>query len=376
MNDSIVKQKILIVDDIASNIKVLGEALRGRYDISFAKDGNKALEIVSANKPDLILLDIMMPGIDGYEVCRRLKAEKRSSDIPVIFISARDTEVDEAMGFECGAVDYITKPFRAELVKERVRTHLDLKRHRDHLNQVVKERTSQLIHSDRLATLGTISAAVAHEIKNPLFFISGNTELIQEYLKKGRYDKIKEKLVNILEGTRRIGNLTENLKGFSRKSSPGRLICSVREIVSDAVNIISYQLHHKNISCLIDDIEPDLNVRCDSQKMSQVFVNLISNSIDAIGENPGEIRIKALRDGDSIVISIHDNGPGIHQEKAAEIFEAFFTSKDKDHGTGLGLFIVRHIIEEHKGTIHIEETGEPGALFVIKLPCFEGDSGQ
>ena len=137
MSDEQQKHTILIVDDVPTNIKVLGEALKSEHKVRFARNGSKALEMaMSSPSPDLILLDIMMPGMDGYEVCRKLKAEACTKNIPVIFITARDQEEDETKGLELGAVDYITKPFSIPIVKVRVKTHLELKRHRDMLENL------------------------------------------------------------------------------------------------------------------------------------------------------------------------------------------------------------------------------------------------
>jgi len=134
----------MIIDDVKTNIDILVETLRPDYEISVAVDGKAALEAVAEDKPDLILLDIMMPEMDGYEVCKRLKAGESTKDIPVIFITAMTEESDEAKGLALGAVDYITKPFSPELVKSRVRNQLELKRHRDHLEELVAQRTRQL----------------------------------------------------------------------------------------------------------------------------------------------------------------------------------------------------------------------------------------
>ena len=132
MSEKLLKQTVLIVDDAPMNIKILGETLKSDYKVRFATSGAKALEIaMSTSPPDLILLDIMMPKMDGYEVCQRLKAEKQTQNIPVIFITTRREEEDETRGLELGAVDYITKPFSLPIVKIRVKTHLELKRHRE-----------------------------------------------------------------------------------------------------------------------------------------------------------------------------------------------------------------------------------------------------
>ena len=374
MDEILKKQKVFIVDDNVINIKVLGETLRGRYDISFAKSGHEALTIIPQVIPDLILLDIMMPGIDGYEVCRQLKTERSTRDIPIIFITARDTEEDETKGFEFGAVDYIKKPFKSEIVLARVKTHLELKMHRDRLSEVITERTSQLIHSERLATIGTLSSAVAHEIKNPLFYISGNTELIEEYINEGQFDKVHDKLSKISDGVRRINTLIEGLNSYSRREAGTLLICSVREIVKDSIVILSHRFRHNNTHILYEDIPDGLKVRCDFQKMSQVFVNLINNAIDAIGDDDGIVTINAEKDDGQIIVRFIDNGPGVPETDIKKIFAPYITSKDKEHGTGLGLFIVKRIVEDHGGTISLTSREGFGAEFTITLPASGNES--
>lgn len=150
------KARILIVDDTPANIKVLAEMLRRDYDLAVATDGPQALKMARDRTPDLILLDIMMPGMDGYEVCRRLKADQKTSSAPVIFVTSMAGEEDEAKGLDLGAVDYVTKPFRPGLVTSRVRNHLELKRHRDHLEDLVRERTQELVLT-REATIDTLA---------------------------------------------------------------------------------------------------------------------------------------------------------------------------------------------------------------------------
>lgn len=145
MNANMPRQKILIVDDMPTNIKVLGDALKNDFTVLFATGGDKALSIAfSPHPPDLILLDIMMPDMDGYEVCRRLKSDKQTWDIPVIFITSKNEEEHETLGLEIGAVDYIKKPFSLPIARARVKTHLELKRHRDFLEWMLMKRTSEM----------------------------------------------------------------------------------------------------------------------------------------------------------------------------------------------------------------------------------------
>ena len=178
--------RVLVVDDVESNIDILVEMLGDDYRVSVAMDGKAALEDVARVLPDLILLDIMMPGMDGYAVCRELKANPRTMDIPVVFLTALTDESDEARGLALGAVDYITKPFSPELVKARVNNHLELKRHRDHLEELVEERTRELrlTQDITIESMGTLA-----EFRDPE--TGGHIKRTQNYLKSpGRASQV------------------------------------------------------------------------------------------------------------------------------------------------------------------------------------------
>ncbi len=364
--------KIMIVDDIPTNIKVLGETLRADHEITFARSGQKALEIIEENPPDLVLLDIMMPGIDGYEVCRRLKKDKRTRDIPIIFITAKGEDEDEAKGLELGAVDYIAKPFNPVVVKARINTHLELKQHRDNLEDLVEERTSQLIHSDRLATLGTISAAIAHEIMNPLFSISLNAELIQESFAGEKEGVVYSKIEKIIKNTRRISALVDGLRGYSRKSDIEKQNYILTEIIGEALNILNYRIANAGMTADTSGVPKDMTVYCDYQGLFQVFVNLITNAADASDtDEGGTIIVSSHREGNNAVICIRDNGPGMSEQMLNKIFDPFFTTKGRDQGTGLGLYIVSNIIEMHNGRISAISIEGTGTEFEIVLPMGE-----
>lgn len=179
MSDSSVKHKVLIVDDTPENIQILMETLKGEYTIVAAINGQKALQMAAADPtPDIILLDIMMPGLDGYQVCEKLKADAKTANIPVIFVTAMSEAEDEQKGLDLGAVDYITKPIQPALVKSRVRNQLELKRHRDHLEELVKERTRELeVTQD--ATINSL--ATLAEYRDPE--TGGHIKRTQNYVK-------------------------------------------------------------------------------------------------------------------------------------------------------------------------------------------------
>ncbi len=210
MFDESKKQSVLIVDDMPTNIRILSETIQNDYEVLFARSGQKALELAEFNLPDLVLLDIMMPDMDGYEVCRRLKSDEKTKDIPVVFITALHEEDDEKRGFDLGAIDYITKPFRSAIVKARVRTHLELKLHRDRLEQVIKEcklaedeirrlnnqleervikRTAELkdaqdeiISKEHKSELADITTGTLHNVKNILNSVKVSSEAIGKIL--------------------------------------------------------------------------------------------------------------------------------------------------------------------------------------------------
>ncbi|MEW5801394.1 MAG: response regulator [bacterium] len=437
IKDNKINSRILIVDDVPQNIQVLANILKeAGYQMGFAKDAKTALAHVESTQFDLILLDIMMPEVDGYEVCNRLKKDQRKKDIPVIFITAKGETADKTRGFELGAVDYITKPFDVQEVLARVKTHLTIRNYATKLEQMVEERTGQLIHADRLATLGTFSAAIVHEINNPLSHIMGNAKLLKllwdslrstiemhidkddaaqetedgnamngnlmngnamdanaidrnamdgnatgknaiackEVNDKDLIHKdihgVDEALKSLLNGCYRISRLVHSLRTYSRQnnntSTPkGKSL--LIDILLDALSVVGHKLKFKGVTVDVS-VPPELTIYCDQQKMSQALINLIDNACDAVQERSGAITVSATSVNDQIDVKIADNGPGIPDEIADKIFDPFFTTKNNNEGTGLGLFIVRNIIEGHQGKISLSPFDGKGTEFHIVLP--------
>jgi len=382
---------ILIVDDVPINLKVLRAHLEPvGYKVLDAGTGQEAL-LQAEKRPDLILLDIMMPEIDGMETCRRLKANPHTAEIPVIFLSALTDPESRTGALAIGGVDFIIKPFDEEELIARVKIHLTLRyqkiqleKYAAELEQMVEDRTRQLIHADRLATLGTFSAGMAHEINNPNTFIAGNIQVLQLFWKtagpilkkhiledstgrlKNTIYEIEDIFLDMLEGSRRISSIVNSLKTYARQGGVNKENIRLLSIINDALKLLQHRL--KNGISIHREIAPDLTVFCDYQSLSQVFVNLLNNAIDAIDEQTGRIEIIAASIDKTIHIIIKDNGQGISNAIADNIFDPFFTTKGKARGTGLGLSIVKGIIEKHKGTISLEKTTQKGATFLITLP--------
>ena len=404
MTKNIEKEDILIVDDNLENLKVLSDFLRPvGYRIRIAKNGVQALNRVKSKPPKLILLDIQMPEMGGYETCRRLKQDSETMDIPVIFVSALSTTFDKVKAFESGAVDYIEKPFHLEEVIARVNTHLTVRRQRQKLKDAlgkVRSAQNQLIQSEKMVSLGVLSAGVAHEINNPINFVSAGasgveldlTDLMKvlavydgidikkcfpdaaktltDLKEKIDYDYIKENIMitvkDIKMGAERTAEIIKSLKHFSRMDSDEKYEVDIYEEIRSNVKILE-RLTKKEIDFQLDFHDDTYLIMGFPGQLNQLFMNLIMNAEQAI-EEQGQIKIstKAVKDG--IEISVSDTGCGIPKEMGDRVFEPFLTSKEVGEGTGLGLSISFGIVTNHKGSITYKSKVGKGTVFTIFLP--------
>ncbi len=449
--DSILLGQIAVVDDTIANLHLLSNLLENvGYDVRSFPRGAIAFEGITYSPPDLILLDIQMPDMNGYELCEKLKANESLHNIPVIFISALNETFDKVKAFKVGGVDYITKPFQAEEVLVRVATHLELyqvKRQLQetnsfqaerleaqnaklvHLNQSLeqanrelkcnyeklKEAQLQLVQTEKMATLGNLVGGVAHEINNPLGFIGGNVNAAQEYLQDlleilalyqenaSLPDSIVEEiedldiefiaedfpklLASMQTGCDRIRNISTSLRTFSRTDTEKKTEFDLHEGLDSTLLILKYRLKANENRPTIKIVKNYGNipeVKCYAGQLNQVFMNLISNGIDALEESnegktfqdiekaPNRITIgtEFSEERQSILVRIRDNGSGMPEEVKGKIFEQGFTTKGVGKGTGLGLAIARQIIaEKHGGTIEVDSTSARGTEFTIALPA-------
>ncbi|MBE9122855.1 hybrid sensor histidine kinase/response regulator [Tychonema sp. LEGE 07199] len=413
---------ILIVDDNATNLSVLSKTLKSaNYKVRMAVDGEDALAMVSYAHPELILLDVQMPKMDGFEACRRLQANPATKGIPVIFMTALTDTENKIEGLSLGAVDYITKPFEAQEVLARVKIHWRLKQLTDTLEQRVAERTHdlqnaqlQLVQQEKLSTLGQLVAGVAHEINNPIACVMGNVNAVEDSindlfglidlyrrqfpqpgaeitaeLEKIELEYLREDLPNLIramkDGGDRIVSISKSLCTFSRAHSNQKQIFNLHEGIDSTILILRHRLKANNLRPAIEVITnygdvPAIN--CFSDQLNQVFMNIIANAIDAldagcVGRTFAELETEPRRimiftemsiDLSTVVIRIEDNGQGMSDSVKLRIFDYLFTTKEAGKGTGLGLAIARQIVEEkHGGKLScISALGE-GTQFVIEL---------
>ncbi len=410
---------IMVIDDKPSNLRLLESMLSEQgYRVRIFPKG--ALAIASARKdpPDLILLDINMPEMSGYEVCRHLKMDHATQNLPIIFISAMTETMDKVKAFKLGGVDYITKPFQLEEVDARISLHLALRRTKAALEEKnrmlettlkdLKAAQMQLVQSEKMAALGTLVAGIAHEINNPVNFIKSSIiglgrdmqdldKLLEAFEECARncadtrqYDRIEKikasidfgtlkneiplLVDNIHQGVQRTEEIIGGLRSYSRMDDVPTKGADIHHLIDTALVILKNRCkQHITIEKQFDSI-PDLAVN--PGKLIQVLVNLISNAIDAIESmnslKKGRITIKTAirshKEEEAAIITISDNGAGIHPKDKAKIFDPFFTTKPVGKGTGLGLSISIGIIEEHQGRIEVNSTQGQGSTFTIVLP--------
>ncbi|NEQ38775.1 MAG: response regulator [Okeania sp. SIO3I5] len=442
---------ILVIDDTPANLQLLIRLLsRKGYTVRPIPSGKLALQGIHLDYPDLILLDISMPEMNGYEVCKHLKADPRTQDIPVIFISALDDVFDKIKAFEVGGIDYIAKPFHAEEVFSRVKTHITLYRLQkqlqektenqdreiqnknlileqmidrlastnyelqEHLEELKKAQL-QLVQSEKMASVGQLVSGIAHEINNPVGFISGNLDCASEYIQnlmdllqlyqqgfehnsqtiqnkieEIELDYLREDLPELIrsmkEGANRIAEISKSMRTFSRADTIAKVPFNIHDGINSTLLILKHRLK-------ANPNRPEIKVvknygdlpalKCYPGQLNQVFMNLIANAIDALDESnigkslaeikaaPNQITITTKIDNSKqeAIICIGDNGKGISEEVKQKIFEHLFTTKGVEKGTGLGLSISRQIVEEkHGGQITCTSELGKGTEFTISLP--------
>lgn len=409
---------ILVVDDNPANLQVLSSFLdQSSFEVWAARSGEKALgRLENDDLPDLILLDVMMPGMDGFETCKRLKSNSRVQDIPVIFMTALSETADKVKGLRLGAVDYITKPFQHEEVLVRIENHLKLRNLTKTLiakNAELQKTQAQLIQAEKVAALGQLTAGIAHEVNNPINFIAGNLNFIEQYVQEivsllllyQKYlldppDEIQtaikksdlsfllndlSKIIHSMQvGTSRVTEIVSSLNKFSRHREAGKKLANLHEGLETTLLILGHRFKanvHRPAIQLIKEYGNLPLIECYPGEINQVFMNLISNAIDAIEEthknkdfdtisqHPGVIKIKTEAIGEQLIFRIADNGSGINKADQTKIFDAFYTTKPVGKGTGLGLSIAYQIVvNNHHGKLTYHSKPGEGIEFVIELP--------
>ncbi|MEB3232120.1 MAG: hybrid sensor histidine kinase/response regulator [Leptolyngbyaceae bacterium] len=429
LDTNLVDCQILVVDDTPANLEVITDILLANdYNVLAVISGKRAIKQLQYNCPSLILLDIQMPGMDGFETCEFIKANPKTAHIPIIFLTAQSDPDSIVKGFALGAVDYITKPFREEELLARVQTHLKLRLLTEQLEDLVSHRTAELrlaleqvhraklllIQQEKMSALGSLVAEVAHEVNNPVGFINGSIHTAKHYLQDfldylrlyqqcypSTHPVLSQKAEEIELGyllddfpvmlnsmqmaCDRIISITTNLRTFARTDTT-KVPVNLNDSLDSSLLMLKYRLKANECRPGIDVVKqyhPLPPCVCFPNQINQVFMNILANAIDVFDEMVAQcsyddlesspqvitIQTQCLQQPTVIEIKIGNNGKGMTPEVAAKVFDYLFTTKGSGKGTGLGLAIAYQIVTEtHTGEITVDSSPDKGTVFTIRLP--------
>ncbi len=388
---------ILIVDDNPTNLNVLFDILeQAGFETLFARDGQTAIDRATETDPDLILLDIMMPGLNGFETCELLKKSKCTASIPIIFMTALSETSNVVKGLKSGAVDYVTKPFQNEEILTRIRTHLtiatltksleeknrELAELNENLENLVEQKSQKLVEQEKSAIIGRMIQGVVHNLKNPLGIISGYNKLILDLSTENDDNVIKGHCEVINEVTGRINQLTDDLLVVNREGQkPISRITNINNVIRKELDLLNIDSHFKNK--VKKEIELDDAIECqlvDASILSQILHNLVNNALDAmwkVDDYKKRLKIRTYQDESVVFMEVTDTGCGIPPDDIKKIFDPFYTSKpargeanngDEPVGTGLGLYTCRELLKPVGGEISIRSEAGKGTTVTVSLP--------
>lgn len=366
------QSSILIVDDNPHNLEILGKFLKDRnYEIEFATGGLSALDWLSNKKFDLILLDINMPGMDGFEVCKRIRSDKSMDFIPVIFLSAETEREKIIEGFEIGGQDYVTKPFDSRELLVRIRTHLALKDSLENL-EIEKERAQSADHV-KSAFLATMS----HELRTPLNSIIGFSGILLKEKHGPLTGEQKKQLGIVQNSARHLLSLINDILDIS-KIEAGQLklntdIFDLKDVINKAVETNRPFAEKKNLKIIISVDNNIKKIKSDPLRVEQILLNLVNNAIKFT--ESGSVSIISGIEGNYVKIQIIDTGTGIENDKIETLFKPFVQVDTgltrKNEGTGLGLSICKKLTEMLKARLEVESELGTGSTFTVYLPLSE-----
>ncbi|NRF67729.1 response regulator [Aquincola sp. S2] len=364
-------QSILIVDDVSANLQVITRQLEARgYVVLVARSGLEAIQRAELTHPDLILLDVVMPGLDGFETCRRLKQRAVTRDIPVIFMTALTATDDKVEGFRVGAVDYVTKPLNADEVVARVATHLTLDALRQQLqssNAELQQLTAALRRSN--AELEQLAYVASHDMQEPLRMVASYLQLVaQRY--GDRLDADGHEFIGYaVDGAKRMQAMINDLLTLSRVSTKARPFAPTdcAKCVSTARIQLQVAIAESGATITTDTLPI---VQGDPTQLLQLFQNLIANAIKFRGELAPQVHVGAQATEEGWHFSVSDNGIGIAPEHFERIFVLFqrLHGRNQYPGTGIGLALCKRIVERHGGHIWVESAPGRGSTFRFTLP--------
>jgi len=366
--------RILVIDDNPRNLDVLSELLdKEDFVVLFALDGKNGLQRAESGQPDLILLDIMMPGINGFETCRQLKANDKTKDIPIIFMTALSETTDKIKGFAMGAVDYITKPIQAEEALVRITTHLKIQRLQQDLRIKNEELRAAFEREKELNKLKSRFISIAsHEFRTPLASISIATDVLKRYRDRMSDEKKVASLERIQKTVKQMTNMLDDVLLLSRVEAETyefrpqpTAIENICQYVAEEIRAMSEETH----TIVFSGTGEHSQASVDPKLLRHILSNLLSNAIK-YSPAGSTVHFKLTRKDKDIIFHVKDEGIGISEEDQQHLFDAFRRGANvgEIQGVGLGLSIVKQFVELHDGTISVESEVNKGTTFTVIIP--------
>ncbi len=372
----------VVVEDNAQVVRLIHMSLRRQFKVLTAPDGLKGLEMALREQPSLVVTDLMMPGIDGLALTRRLREDPRTRHVPVLMLTARGDLDDRVKGLDTGVSAYLTKPFSPRELVACARQLVQ-----------AEEQTADLLLTQRMDSLEIVAAGLAHEINNPLNYVKNSLARVRldaeqaltlaaeakvgplQGAELAQLERVSARLRELLgvadSGLKRIAGTVELMgrygrAGYRREVAPHDAWEAVRTVVGVVLPATGRDVK-------VDlDMRGDGTLECVPEEFNQVLTNLVQNAVEAVPDGTGLVRVSGAAEGDSLVLRVMDNGPGIGPELLARLFTPFFTTKGPGRGTGLGLTIARRVVQSLRGTLRYAGAPGQGAEFVVRVPRRQG----
>ncbi len=373
---------VLVADDEHDMRRYVVGLLSEDYRIVQTQHGGNVVELVATHRPDLVVLDWMMPGKDGLTLCRELRADPENTDLKIVLLTARADEESKIDALQAGADDFLTKPFSSVEVRSRVRNLVrsgemqrELRANNHDLTETLRrlrETETMLIQSEKMNAIGSLSAGLLHEINNPLNYTMTAISIAQQN-RDTLSEDMQEIVADVEEGMIRIRDIITDLKTFAYPEKAGIVAdVSLDEVVRSARKIVAGELEGVQVDV---DLPEGVTVRGQKTPLIHVFINLLNNANRSMREGGMKegLRVEIrgeVADGRAVVV-VQDNGPGIPEAIIGRVFEAFFTTRKVGTGMGMGLSICNTILESQSGSIRADNAVEGGAIFTLQLPLAE-----
>lgn len=371
------RSKLLLVDDEPRNIKILQKLFQNDYDLVSCDNGRDTITLFLKEDPAVILLDIMMPGLNGYDVCRKIRQISPHKIEKIILISGKALTEEKIEGYEAGADDYLTKPFVHEEIQAKVKvlTRLyeaekKLLAMKEQLEQEVDHKNLKLMDQEKYVYLGMHAAELVHNLKNPIAILNSYLSFIERGHSQPEFvPRMKDAVDRLLKIVTSI--LTSTKSSMEHNAQ----LLDLNQLIKDEINMISINPELNFNTTINLDLNPVAKVTGVPAHFSQILANLISNAMEAMGSHDRTLTIKTEQQGQTVIISVKDSGSGISPENVQRIFEPMFSTKKMNQdqgthgGTGLGLAAAKKMVDCYGGNIWVAETSQNGTTMAFSIPC-------